>query len=183
MALAIRFERQDFLLTEGAGYGTISIEMVQNGGSVLLSQKCQYALRATFELAKQYGKGPTKIADIAERQAIPTRFLERILNEMKKGGFFESRRGNEGGYLLVRDPRELAVGDIIEFVEGAFVPVSCMLTGGGNDDCQLKGNCVFLPMWRKIRNAVKEVYGATTMQELVEEEARTTGQYLSAYSI
>lgn len=48
-----------------------------------LSQKCQYSLRAVFELAKNYGAGPVKIADIAVRQAIPARFLEVILNQLK----------------------------------------------------------------------------------------------------
>ena len=77
-----------------------------------ISQKCQYALRAVFELAKHYGQGPVKIADIAKAQAIPLRFLEVILSQLRQGGFAGSRRGNEGGYLLVRSPREFATGHI-----------------------------------------------------------------------
>ena len=64
---------------------------------MFVSQKCQYALRAVFELAKQYGKGPTKILHIAELQAIPVRFLEVILVQLKRGGFVDSQRGKEGG--------------------------------------------------------------------------------------
>ena len=67
---------------------------------MLVSQKSQYALRAIFELAKEYGKGP-KIAHIAEAQAIPVRFLEVILVHLKRGGFVDSQRGKEGGYFLI----------------------------------------------------------------------------------
>ncbi len=69
---------------------------------MLVSQKSQYALRAVFELARRNGGLPVKIADIAEAQAIPQRFLEVIMNQLKQGGFVESRRGKRGGYLLAR---------------------------------------------------------------------------------
>ena len=88
-----------------------------------LSQKCQYAIRAVFQLAKEHGGGPIKIADVAEAQAIPPRFLELILGELKQGGFTESRRGKRGGYLLARPPAQITVGDIIRFVEGPLGPV------------------------------------------------------------
>jgi Rrf2 family cysteine metabolism transcriptional repressor len=81
-----------------------------------ISQKCQYALRAVFELAVRTKEGPIKVGVIAEAQAIPTRFLEVILNQLKRGGFVESRRGNAGGYALAKSPAELTMGDIIRFV-------------------------------------------------------------------
>ena len=48
----------------------------------MVSQKCQYAIRAVFELAKRYGKGPVKISEIAQAQGIPLRFLQVILNQL-----------------------------------------------------------------------------------------------------
>lgn len=65
-----------------------------------VSQKCQYALRAVFELARRRGEKPTSIREIAEAQAIPAKFLELILTQLRKGGLVESRRGIHGGYLL-----------------------------------------------------------------------------------
>ena len=91
----------------------------------MVSQKCQYALRAVFELAKRHGRGPVRIGDVAKAQAIPPRFLEVILNQLKQAGFVESRRGNEGGYLLARAPERLTVGEIVRFVEGPIRPVTC----------------------------------------------------------
>jgi Rrf2 family cysteine metabolism transcriptional repressor len=147
----------------------------------MVSQKCQYALRAVFELSKHYGKGPLKIADIAEEQAIPVRFLEVILSQLKQGGFVESRRGREGGYLLSRAPGRLAVGDLIRFVEGPIGPVSCV-AGSPTDKCPLHGGCVFLSMWERARRAVADVYDSTTFKDLIDEEKRA-GRYVPSYAI
>ena len=91
-----------------------------------LSQKCQYAVRAILELAKHYGQGPVAISQIAASQAIPQRFLENILNELRPTGLIESRRGIQGGYLLARDPGTVSVGEVIRLVEGPLDPVKCL---------------------------------------------------------
>jgi Rrf2 family protein len=147
-----------------------------------LSQKCQYSLRAIFELAKHYGEGPVKIADIAERQAIPTRFLEVILNQLKQGGFVDSKRGSMGGYILVRLPETLTVGDIIRYVEGPLSPVQCML-GFSDDPCPLQGECAFLPMWERAQEALSDVYDTTTLENLVQEDRKRIKKYTPDYSI
>ncbi|OHB68054.1 MAG: Rrf2 family transcriptional regulator [Planctomycetes bacterium RBG_13_63_9] len=140
---------------------------------MLLSQKCQYALRAVFEVAKRSGEGPIKIEAIAQAQAIPPRFLAAILNQLKQGGFVESRRGSDGGYLLDRPADSLSVGDIIRFVEGPVGPVVCV-TGKGSVSCPLRGKCVFMPMWREAQQAMENVYDNTTFQDLMDREALMT---------
>jgi Rrf2 family protein len=149
---------------------------------MLLSQKCQYALRASFHLAKCYGQGPVRIADVAEAQAIPKRFLEIILGQLKQGGFVTSHRGNEGGYVLDRDPSGLTVGEIIRFVEGPIGPVGCM-AGDSKENCPLRGRCVFMPMWEQVRDQVEEVYDGTTLQDLVEKERMQEQQFAPDYAI
>jgi len=151
---------------------------------VFVSQKCQYALRALFELAKQQGKGTVRIADIAEAQAIPIRFLEVILSELKQGRFVESRRGKAGGYMLASTPDHVTVGDIVRFVEGPIGPVSCLEgdeTGQGL--CPLHGNCVFLSMWGRAQSAVSEVYDSTTLQDLLDDEKRMRSRFVPNYAI
>jgi Rrf2 family cysteine metabolism transcriptional repressor len=149
---------------------------------MLLSQKCQYALRAAFDLARHYGQGPVRIADIAEAQAIPKRFLEVILGQLKQGGFVASHRGNEGGYTLERDPNSITVGDIIRFVEGPIGPVGCM-AGESKENCPLRGQCVFMPMWEKVRQQVEDVYEKTSLQDLVEKERANEWSYAPSYDI
>jgi len=149
---------------------------------VLVNQKCQYALRAVFELARQNGHGPIKIAEIAEAQAIPPRFLEVILSQLKQAGFVDSRRGSRGGYFLVRSREELTVGEVIRFMQGPIGPVECV-TGRTEHECPLYGECVFLPMWEEVRKAISNVYDATTFKDLVDRKERKTADHASCYSI
>jgi Rrf2 family protein len=138
---------------------------------VSVSQKCQYALRALFELAKRDTVQLTAMAQIAEAQAIPPKFLELILSELRQGGFVESHRGRGGGYILRAKADELTVGTIIRFVDGPVAPVKCVAGSGASDTtCTLYGNCAFVDMWSRARDAVASVYDNTTFQDLLEKE-------------
>jgi Rrf2 family protein len=149
---------------------------------ILVPQKIQYALRAVFELARQHGRGPVKIAEVARTQAIPMRFLEVILSQLKQGGFVGSQRGSEGGYFIVRDPHDLTIGELMRFLQGPISPVAC-LTDDPKDRCSLYGECVFLPMWEKVRLAISQVYDNTTFQDLVDQAERKSGKVAPSYAI
>ena len=84
-----------------------------------ISLKGEYAIRAIFDLALQKPGDPIRIADIAGRWKIPQKFLELILSGLKQGGFVESRRGAEGGYMLARSPDAITVGEVLRFVDGS----------------------------------------------------------------
>ena len=136
-----------------------------------VSQKCQYALRALFELAKRDTEQPTAMTQIAQAQAIPPKFLELILSELRQGGFVESQRGRGGGYILRSKPDELTVGTIIRFVDGPVAPVKCIAGDSPSDTtCALFGNCAFVDMWSRARDAVASVYDNTTFQDLIDNE-------------
>src|SRR5947209_13376074 len=81
--------------------------------SMSVSSKCYYAIRAIYALAEHGNAEPMKIAEIAEKEMIPIRFLEVILGQLKGGGFVQSRRGAEGGYRLLRPAEGLTVGEIM----------------------------------------------------------------------
>ncbi len=147
-----------------------------------VTQKCQYALRAVFELAKRRGNGLATVADIAKAQAVPPRFLELILRQLRQGGFIESRRGSRGGYTLAVAPETLSVGEIIRFIDGPVVPVPCLGDSRGVD-CPLQGNCAFLGMWSRARDAVAEVYDETTFQDLIDEEQAASSRHVPSYCI
>ena len=132
-----------------------------------LSQRCLYALRSLLELAKRYGQGPIRIADVAEAQAIPPRFLELILGELKQAGYVESRRGAAGGYMLSVPPARLTVGDIIRFVEGPLAPVKCLVDPSGQE-CPMNNQCAFMGLWDRAAKALTEVYDSASLQDLVE---------------
>jgi Rrf2 family protein len=148
----------------------------------MVSQKCQYAIRAIFELARRYGDVPVKICDIADAQAIPPRFLEVILGQLKQAGFVQSRRGAAGGYLLARQPSKITVGEIIQYVEGPLVPVECMI-GKAAKECTLHGNCAFIGMWERATKAVSDVYNQISLQDLLDEDAKRQNAASIAYAI
>jgi len=148
-----------------------------------VSQKCQYALRAVFELALRDGEGPVKIAEIARAQAIPPRFLEVILGQLKQAKFVKSKRGVEGGYELARAAGDLTAGEVIRFVEGPLGPVDCVMGGALDNKCPFNGDCVFLPMWERAQQAISEIYDSTSLQDLVDEQKKKDERGVSNYAI
>ena len=136
---------------------------------MMITQKCQYALRSVFELARRSGHGPVKISDIAKAQAIPAQFLETILNQLKQAGIVESRRGVRGGYVLTVSPARLTAGDIIRQIDGLGKPVKCVV--GGGEECPMRGHCAFMDMWNQAGDALSKVFDGTTFQSLLDKDA------------
>ena len=138
---------------------------------LMISQKCQYAVRAVFELAKRRGDGPIKIEDLARAQAIPRRFLANILNQLRSAGVVDSTRGKKGGYVMARTPEQVTVGEVIRCIEGSLSPLDCT-AAGGRQACPLAANCIFVSLWDKAQKATAEVYDSTSYRTLLREEER-----------
>lgn len=136
-----------------------------------ITQKSHYALHAVFELAKHIGEGPIKISRIAEAQSIPIRFLEVILNQLKRFGLLESKRGYMGGYILVRAPEKISVGEILRYMQDTQEKGDCQACQT-KEKCPLNGDCTFKPMWNRAQKAMIEVYDKTTIKDLLLDEAK-----------
>ena len=136
---------------------------------MFLTQRNQYALRAIVELAKRAGSGPVKVSEIAAAQAIPRRFLEVILGQLKGSGLVTAKRGYHGGYILVRDPENITVGSVIRFLQGEPHRKDC-------DNCVFRvqcptdRECAFASLWNRVNEAVFRIFDETTIQALVEDE-------------
>ena len=139
-----------------------------------VSVKGEYALQAIFDLTVYSGKGPVKIADIAKRQKIPQKFLELILSGLKQGGFVESRRGAEGGYLLARPANQIAVGDVLRHVEGQ------RLSGAKG---RRKTDTPFTDLWNRVDKAISEVVDHTTFQDLTQSWKDRQSRYVPNWDI
>ena len=146
---------------------------------ITVSKKCTYALRAIFELALRDTTDPVKIQDIASAQAIPARFLAVILAELKHGGFVESRRGNDGGYILTRPAYNLTVGDVIGFLQGGTL----RRDHTRRKRPELMGDYAFAQMWKKVTAAISDAYSTTTFGDLVEQELTKRRSYVPDYAI
>lgn len=139
-----------------------------------ISVKGEYALHAIFDLALQKAGEPIKIADIAKRQRIPQKFLELILAGLKQGGFVESRRGAEGGYLLARAPEAITVGEVIRYIEGAKSSKPARNQSPGDP---------FAETWRRVDQAVSDVIDQTTFAELVRNWRDLQSKYVPNWEI
>lgn len=146
-----------------------------------LSKKCQYALKAVFELAWRNTGQPVKTCKIAEGQQMSTRFTEIILNELKHGGYVESRRGNAGGYLLARDAADLTVREVIEYIQGP-ISLAPEATEGGASAAFL-GKEAFKELWQQVNDAVCQVCDGRTFADLVESERVAKDRSVADYCI
>jgi len=144
-----------------------------------LSQKSRYALRALLVLAMRGTVEPVKIQDIASSQEIPPRFLEVILAELKHGGFVESRRGSDGGYILARPAHKLTVGEILAFLRNG----ASNRKKPGQYNIDLFGEYALSEMLKKVTNAVSIVYDQTTFADLIERELAIRSAQVSNYII
>ena len=133
------------------------------------TKKGQYALRAIYELAKRQRESPVKISAIAKAQAIPLRFLEVILHQLKGSGLVRSKRGYYGGYSLTKDPDQITVGDVLKYVQKELDASRC-LACVSRKACPFKDNCAFAALWQKARDATFTVYNTTTLQDLLDAD-------------
>jgi Rrf2 family protein len=139
-----------------------------------ISVKGEYALNAIFDLALQPVGEPIKIADIARRQKIPQKFLELILSSLKQGGFVESRRGAEGGYLLARAPDAITVGEVVRFVESIKTNKVSPNQQTGDP---------FADTWARVEKAISGVIDQTTFADLVRNWRDRQTKYVPNWEI
>ena len=127
-----------------------------------------------FDLAGQPPGQPIRIAEIARRQSIPQKFLELILASLKQGGFVESRRGADGGYLLARQADALTVGEVLRFVEGR-----------GDERTRKKNSREgpFFNLWDRVDGAVSDILDSTTFAQLARDWEEQHNRFVPNWEI
>lgn len=92
----------------------------------MLSKKTRYAFRALTHLAENFGQGPVLISSISKQERIPLKFLENILNELKKADLLESKKGKGGGYILKVSPKKISLATVIRVINGPIAMLPCV---------------------------------------------------------
>jgi Rrf2 family protein len=131
---------------------------------VRVSAKTDYAIRAALELAAAPDEKPVKGERIATAQAIPLRFLENILMQLRHAGLVDSRRGADGGYKLARPASEVTLADVIRAIDGPLAGVS----GARPETLDFTG--VAEPMrdiWIAVRASLRGVLERVTLADVV----------------
>ena len=135
----------------------------------MLTQKTRYSILAMVRLAKEYGKGTLMINEIAESELIPKRFLETILLELKKNGYLNSKLGKKGGYLLIKDPKDINLLEIVRLFEGtiALLPCTSEKYYEPCEHCKDEENCSIRRTFKDIRQYTYSKLEATTLEMLI----------------
>jgi len=133
---------------------------------MIVSTRGRYALRVMVDLAENGGKGYTAMKEIAERQDISLKYLEKILPPLVSEKLIEGVHGKGGGYRLTRRPEEYPVGEILRLTEGedAF---ACAVCGAG--ECDRRGSCRTRPLWDEASEVLKSYFDGKTIADLMKK--------------
>jgi Rrf2 family protein len=135
-----------------------------------LSKKLLFALEAVVDVAYHAGHRPVRSSDISDRQGIPRRYLEQVLQELVHEGILAGQRGPRGGYRLARDGASITLGQIIRIVrrlEGLSEPAA---EPGGSR----LGTLVVRPIWHEMQEEMMARLDRLTVAELC-QRARALG--------
>jgi Rrf2 family protein len=137
-----------------------------------LSSKGQYGVRAMFEIAKDYKKGPLTIKEISKRQGMSVSYLEQLLNKLRRAGLIKSRKGPGGGYTLEKKPDEISIGVILNTLEGPVAITNCLAPESAQPECNLIEKCVTRLLWKSLGEKIENFLDTISLNDLLKEEVR-----------
>lgn len=132
---------------------------------MMISTRGRYALRVLIDLAEHSDNSYVPMKEVAERQEISLKYLERILPVLAKNHLIDGVHGKGGGYKLTRKPEEYPVGEILRLTERDLAPVSCLECNA--EQCHRTGDCRTLPMWSKLHDMINTYLDGVTIADLM----------------
>ena len=131
----------------------------------MISTRGRYSIRILLDLAEHNTGAYIPIKDVAARQDISLKYIERIMPPLKAAGFIESSHGIGGGYRLVRDPDRYTLWDILRVAEGDLAPVACLQEGAA--PCTMAAECKTLPVWQGYYDLTRDYFSNITLADLM----------------
>lgn len=130
------------------------------------STKGRYALRVLIDIAENSHGEYIAMKDVAARQEISLKYMEKIMPVLVSHDLVESSHGKGGGYRLSHDPSEYRVGEILRLTEGDIAPVACLQTDAA--ECSRNAYCRTLPMWTELNRRISEYLDSVTIADLMQ---------------
>ena len=131
-----------------------------------MSTKAQYAVRALVSLNLTSHGIPVSIKEISDREKISLNYLEQLFVKLRRGGIVNSVRGPGGGYLLARSAAEIRMDQIIDTVEEALTPLSCMNSDGS---CGCGMECTTQSVWHGLGVQIRNFLASVSLEDLTNE--------------
>ena len=139
----------------------------------MISTKGRYALRLMIDIAAYSNGGVVSLKDISSRQGISIKYLEQVVSLLTRSQLLISVRGNNGGYRLVKDPKDYKVGEILVAAEGSLAPVSCLQTE--INTCPRALGCATIDFWHGFYKVVNDYVNGVTLEDLATKEREKIG--------
>lgn len=147
---------------------------------MLISTKGRYAVRVMLELAENDGNSYLPMKEIAKRQELSLKYLERIMANLTKNNLVEGIAGKGGGCRLTKAPADYKIGEILRATEGDLAPVSCLASDAVT--CPRAASCKTLPMWTHFNSMINDYFDGITLQDLLDGNVGEQHPNLSALS-
>lgn len=125
-----------------------------------LTRKLMFAIEAVVDIAYNSGEHPVQSKDIAERQGIPRRYLEQVLQQLVRADILRGVRGPRGGYRLARERRRIPLGEIVRIVAGMNADEEDEDTGSE------LGRVVLQPLWQDLQEEALVKLDAVSVEDL-----------------
>ena len=135
-----------------------------------LSTKGQYGVRAIFEIARNYQKGPLTIKEVAKRQSVSVAYLEQLLNKLRKAKLIRSKKGPGGGYILYKKPEEISIGMVLKALEGPVAITQCLDPSAKG--CTRVEGCVARLLWKSLGEQIEHFLETVSLKDLLNEEVK-----------
>ena len=132
---------------------------------MMISTRGRYCLRVMIDLAEHQGDGYIRMKEVADRQGISLKYLEKILPVLAKSGIIDGVQGKGGGYRLSRRPEDYTLGEILRLTEGSLAPVAYLECGAA--PCDKAAECRTLPVWTDLDRVVNEYLDSVTIADLL----------------
>lgn len=134
----------------------------------MLTNKGKYGLKAMLHLAGIPEGTRVGVAEIAEANNIPKKFLDAILGELRNAGFVQSRKGPGGGYALARPAGEIRIGHVVRVLDGPLAPFPCASRSGYRrcDDCTDEARCAVRLTMLEVRDGIAAVLDPLTLDAM-----------------
>lgn len=135
-----------------------------------LTKKGEYALRTLIQLgmAEKLGRDVVSVSDLAESENLPYKFIENILQELRKDGYVESKRGKDGGCRLAKPMKDITIGEIVRLIDGRLAPIGCASeTDYEKCTCPDEVHCGLRMLMIDVRNAIAQILDRYTLDDVV----------------
>ena len=141
---------------------------------MMISSRGRYALRVMIDLAEHADEGCLPMKEVAQRQSISLKYLEKIMPLLVAAKLVTGTHGKGGGYRLTRSPRDYPIGEILRLTEGDLAPVACL--AGEENRCERCDECPTLDFWTGLYATVNAYIDRYTLADLLEEQKRKQGK-------